>query len=250
MVDYPANYNPNQPTELVIYATPNGANVDHAFKANLIGSQTSQLRQSEAYSGKNLVVAYLSPDTRKWPTYLASVQNGAFPLLNATREHVNSKLNPQSLSLSIEGFSGGGSFAFSLLNNLKELPPDIHQINMYDAIYAYAGIMHAVKIKNWLESNSSNRLVNITGTPQIESKQTAFIEDLSKLGVKFSQSNGPGNTKVISAYNGRLKFTQIEGYSHEGTIKRNGFSYAHSQEFSLAGKDEASQIYQNLEKIV
>lgn len=246
MIDYPVSFRPGLPSELIIYATPNGANIDHAYNSNLIAGQTAELRQSKTYENKNLIVAYISPNNKKWPVYLHESKSSAFNFTNQIRDSVSKKIGANNLNLSIDGFSGGGAFAFNLLNRFAEIPDEINQLTFYDAIYEYNGIMHAMKIKKWLESNSNHRFINITGTPQIEAKQSNMIADLNKLGVKFIQKNGPGNTTVLSAYDGRLSFTQIEGYSHDGTVKRHGFSSSHSNEFHISSKADASNDYLKL----
>lgn len=67
-LDYGNNFNSSRPHELIIFATPNGAN--HLSEAKLFTKQAAELRA--ARPGRNVVIAFVAPQGSKWPNYLSS----------------------------------------------------------------------------------------------------------------------------------------------------------------------------------
>lgn len=251
LINIPENFNSSKPTELVIFATPNNTGpVSSNGTGNLIGAQAQELRASSAYNGKNLVIAYLSPANKKWPSFLDQTGLNARSLMDQTISHLKSRLGQDQISISVEGHSGGGAFISNMIDKGASIPNYINKINFYDAIYAYNGINHAQKIKQWLDASPEHRFTNIAATPQIKGPQKQFIADLQSLGVSFEQITEAVHLTTLRAFDGRLKFTTMSEPDHVGAIKRNSFTYAHNpDQFTIAPLAQREQTYQKLSQM-
>ncbi|MCC6643356.1 hypothetical protein IT411_01280 [Candidatus Peregrinibacteria bacterium] len=223
-IDYGADYDTNKPYELVIFATPNGAS--SFSESKLLERQSATLRANHA--DKNIVIAYVSPNNGKWPNFLSANPLNVNDINNAIRGQVEAATGASPLGISFDAHSGGGSYIFNMINNFSEIPSSVASLNLYDCLYAYNGISHGQKIRNWLINNPSATLANITGTPQIAEKQAMLVSDLTSLGIQFSTLEQNPVSSTITALNGRIKLTTLSYFDHNGTVTRNGFLHAHT----------------------
>ena len=223
-LDYGSNFDSNKPHELIIFATPNGAS--HLSEAKLLQKQAADLRA--ARPGRNVVIAFVAPQGSKWPNYLSSNPTNTTAIHQAIAARVYQGTHSAPESISLDAHSGGGSYIFNYISNSPEIPSTISSFNLYDCLYAYNGLAHAQKIYNWLRKNPSSHLTNITGTPQIAAKQAQLIADLTSLGLSFSTVEDNSTLTTVTALNGRLKFSSLKTFDHNGTVTRDGFLYAHT----------------------
>lgn len=226
IIDYPANFDVNKPTEIIFFATPDGATAQDSYANGAkIKAQIDELRTgSVKYHDTNLVLIIAGPDSKKWSTFNASMPNQCLPILNQITDHVKQKLGASVVSISIDSHSGGGLFAMNIMDNTAQIPPEIHSIDFFDSLYWYNGQQHVQKIYNWLQSDSRNQLNLISATSPILKKQQVLISDLQRLGVQFQEEGEGSLYKKISGLNGQIRIKTLDKPSHGGTISWNGLA--------------------------
>lgn len=225
----PKSFNPALPTELIVYATPNGQAPERTNgTGNQIGRQADLLRNSSAdYRAKNLIIAYISPLSRKWEEYVGKNPAGGNQALAELTSLVRNRFHPRSLDISFDSHSGGGAFAFNIMNERNGIPAEVRHLDFFDSIYYYQGGKHAAMIKKWLDGNQENTFTLVAGTPPIIAKQKMLITDLERLGIAFKKQTDQNQNTEYTANNGRIKIKILDTADHGGTVTRNGFAYAH-----------------------
>ncbi len=237
-INSPPNFNPALPTELVIYATPNKQDpLTVNGPGNQIGRQADLLRNSRGSQNKNIIIAYVSPLTRDWPNYLNQNASAGNEVFRAVMDRVKSRFQPRQMDVSFDSHSGGGAFAFNVMNSRNEIPPEVKHLDFFDSLYFYQTGGHARMIKEWLDRSPENTFTLVAGTPQINDKQKALISDLEKLGVQFTSTGDQPEFSEQAAYNGRIRIKTLKMFDHGGTVTRNGFAYAHDpQNFDITSR--------------
>lgn len=223
IIDYPANFDKNKPTEMVFYSTPNGSDAEKSYgSGDKLKKQIEALRaESPKYKNKNLVLVVAAPDTKQWQTY---TPNRAPAILAELTDHVKKNTVNKNFEISLDSFSGGGYFQMNLIDNVSEIPSNIHSIDFYDSFYWYKP-QHAKKILNWLKSDRQNRFNLITGTPQIQAKQKLFMQNLEELGVEFIENQG-SSYQETTGLNGQIRLLKLDQVSHGGTVEWMGMATA------------------------
>lgn len=167
----PSLFNRRLPTELILYALPNGnttewtigktrsAGDDWHFDIQHIGAQTRALRA--AMTGRNVVVAYLETEQKSWPAWRAANPDNGALILRIVEQIKKAVPKSKSLDLCLTGHSGGGSFTFGYIEAAPEIPRDIRRIAFLDSNYNYDAAQHAGKLVRWLGNDKQRRLVVI-----------------------------------------------------------------------------------------
>src|SRR5215469_377411 len=158
------DFNPLQPTVLIIYALPNGNTTqqtigralapgdDWHFDIQHIGAQMRLLRA--ANPGRNLVIAYLENTQKSWPAWRAANPNNSVltaGMVTRLRAELPGNTVPD---VWLTGHSGGGSFTFGFINGFDAIPAYVSRIAFLDSDYAFGDDPgHGPKLIAWLRGN-------------------------------------------------------------------------------------------------
>ena len=127
-IDRPSSYDSRLPTELVLYALPNGNTTewtagklrgpgdDWHFDIQHIGAQTRALRA--AMTDRNIVVAYLETPQKSWPAWRAAHPDAGAQIVSLVEETKRGLPKSNSLDVVLTGHSGGGSFIFGYIEEI------------------------------------------------------------------------------------------------------------------------------------
>lgn len=165
----PGKFDSQKPTELVIFATPNGntaeqtlgcemaEGMDWHFNIQHVAAQVRLLRTLQPE--KNIVLACVQPDKRSWPAWKRAQEEGPAAIDQIVRSLT--EIVPGGIeSIALTGHSGGGSFIFGQIDARDEIPSSINRIVMLDSNYSYDNEdQHGEKLLVWLAGDSSRQLV-------------------------------------------------------------------------------------------
>lgn len=250
----------NKTVELILYALPNGNTIEQSvgrqlqpgddwhFNIQHIGAQTRFLRN--LISDRAVVVAYLEAATKSWPQWRKNYGDARIP---AIVQAVKQRLPNAPMRMVLTGHSGGGSFTFGYLNEVKSIPPEVERIAFLDSNYAYNRSNHLAKLLAWLKSPRGGRMCVLAyddanalldGKPFVTAaggtwgKSHAMLADL---GERFEfERTMRGEIEVQSAAKGRIQFllkaNSEQKIYHTIQVERNGFIHAMLTGTPLEGK--------------
>ena len=163
----------SRPTRLIIYALPNGSNIEETLGATLvaglsarhdiqhIAAQTRVLRKVN--DEENIVLVLVEADGKAWPAWRAKRPDNArliAEIFDGIQKEIATLL-PTPLRVSLMAHSGGGSFIWGLMNHAA-LPASIDRIALLDANYSFdSALQHGSKFLHWLQQSSDRRLIVI-----------------------------------------------------------------------------------------
>ena len=165
----PSQLDASKRIDLILYALPNGnttlqtigrrmhEGLDWHYDIQNIGAQTRALR---ARGMPQAIVVYLEADKRSWPAWRQSL---GYPQANARIVEIVDQIryavgNPDDMSVTLTGHSGGGSFMFGFIEGQDSLPQWLERIAFLDANYNFEW-KHGEKLVKWLRGNPRNTLV-------------------------------------------------------------------------------------------
>ncbi len=242
------DFNPDNPTKLILYALPNGNTIEQTIGKKLnpeddwhydiqhIGAQIRFLR--EQLPSINLIVAYLETDQKSWPLW-KSKHPSYSAVINTLINYLTNMFSNYNPSIILSGHSGGGSFIFGFLDEVNEIPDNIERISFLDSDYGYDD-KYGNKILKWIKSspdhylsvlayNDSIALYN--GKPVVSAKGGTWFK--SKMMKDFLDDyfdfNSEENNEFInySALDGRIKFILKKNPDrlilHTVQVELNGF---------------------------
>ena len=164
-----AEFKPDKPTLLVIYATPNGntaeqtlgcqlaEGLDWHFDIQHAAAQWRTFRKLEA--GRNVVLACVQANNLSWPTWKGQRPHGP-GYIRQIVEGLATSLPADDVRIVLTGHSGGGSFIFGYIDAVEEIPASIERIAFLDANYGYdTAQQHGEKILKWLDADESHQFV-------------------------------------------------------------------------------------------
>ncbi|MCX7918460.1 MAG: hypothetical protein N3A72_02400 [bacterium] len=163
-------FNPKRPIKLILYFLPNGNTIEHTIGKKLkpgddwhyniqhIGAQTRRLR--EVITKENIIVAYLTPTFRSWPSWSATHKENRNQLVLQILDSVTSQLPRPPDEVILSSHSGGGSFIFNYLNSVECIPDWITRIAFLDSVYNYNDEenKHGEKLIEWLTRKPNHYL--------------------------------------------------------------------------------------------
>ena len=165
------DFDPRQPTTLILYALPNGNTTEQTigkvlapgddwhFDIQHIGAQMRLLRA--ANPGRNLVIVYLENTQKSWPSWRAANTNNS-AIITGMVTTLRAAILGSPPDVYLTGHSGGGSFTFGFINAFDAIPAYITRIAFLDSNYSFGDDpAHGPKLIAWLRSNSDRRLVVI-----------------------------------------------------------------------------------------
>jgi len=170
ILNQPAELDPQRPTELIVFATPNGNTAEQTLGARLkpgmdwhydIQHVAAQVRKLRAVDrSRNLVLACVQPDTKSWPAWRKAREDNGKQIRAIVDELSQTLQGPPHISLMAH--SGGGSFLFGYLNGGDAIADNVDRIAWLDANYAYdEAEHHGEKLFGWLKADPRRNLVVI-----------------------------------------------------------------------------------------
>jgi len=161
-------YEPTRPTQLIIYATPNGNTVEQTlgslrtektdwhFDIQHVAAQVRVLR--ELTPQENVVLACVAAKELSWPAWRQKHPDNATQIRGLV-ERLRDTFPSPRVRLALTGHSGGGSFLFGFLNSGESLPEWVESLVFLDANYSYSDTEgHGDKLIAWLKRTPINRL--------------------------------------------------------------------------------------------
>ncbi len=165
-----ASFDRGKPTQLIIYALPNGnttaqtvgrqlaAGVDWHYGIQHIGAQTRRLR--EIMTDQNIVVAYVEAEGKSWPAWKTKHPDYR-RLIPKIIDSIVGRLDAPHLTLHLTGHSGGGSFVFGFIDSVDRIPARVTRISFLDSNYGYSDeLKHGDKLIEWLQCGTGVSPVN------------------------------------------------------------------------------------------
>jgi hypothetical protein len=165
-IDRPTYLSSHRETILIFYALPNGNTTgqtmgkkmqpgdDWHFDIQHIRAQTRFIRG--LVPRKNFVVIYLENDYKSWPSW--KQRHPDFPQkIPALVDSLASLIYGASVSIYLNGHSGGGSFIFGYLAGVTQIPSAIKRISFLDSDYGYDSSYYN-KIRDWLKNVKGSAL--------------------------------------------------------------------------------------------
>jgi hypothetical protein len=241
-------FDPNKPTEIVLYALPNGNSIEQTIGKKLnqdddwhyniqhIGAQTRFLRNQT--NDINVVIVYLETKQKSWPAWKEKYPNNP-AIINSLINYLTNLFLDYNPFIVLTGHSGGGSFTFGFLDSVSEIPINIERISFLDSNYGYND-SYGSKFLSWLNTSPKHYLsviayndsvalykekpvVSPTGGTWYRSKMMInFLKDY----FQFTQVEKDSLTEY-SALNGRIKFKLKENPDqlilHTVQVELNGF---------------------------
>lgn len=161
----PTDYDPKRPTQIVVYATPNGNTIEQTLGCAKapgldwhcdIQHVAAQVRQFREWRPDvNVVLAVVEADGLSWPGWRRNHADAASRIariVGTIRERT-----PGLVTLT--GHSGGGSFITGLIESADVIPNWVERIAYLDANYSYSdGSKHGDKLLAWLHGGDRRRL--------------------------------------------------------------------------------------------
>jgi hypothetical protein len=157
------------PTEVVVYATPNGNTLEQTLGRARAESESfrydvqhvlAQLRLYRSLTpDRNVVLVVLEAPELSWPTWQNrhkdAPQRAAALILGAA------PFAPDA-SVIVSSHSGGGALLFSLIDRQSALDPRIEKFVFLDSNYFFEVQMgHADKLAAWIKKGAARRLIAI-----------------------------------------------------------------------------------------
>lgn len=165
----PSRFDPDRPTLLIVYATPNGNSVEQAlgcaaakgldwhFDIQHAAAQTRLYRETNI--SRNVVLVCIQADMQSWPAWRAKHKDSAANVKRIV-DSLRLSLPADDVRVILTGHSGGGRFMFEYLNAVDEIPAAIERIAFLDANYGYSNeLRHGEKILQWLNADPSHQFV-------------------------------------------------------------------------------------------
>jgi hypothetical protein len=171
LVSAPAQFDPQKPTRLVIYATPNGNTIEQTlgcavadgldwhFDIQHVAAQVRKFR--EVSPDDNVVLACIEAEGLSWPAWKRRFTDASTRVRKLV-ELISSWIPGEPIRISLAGHSGGGSFLFGFIEGGAAIPETIERFVFLDANYSYSDDeRHGEKLLAWLKTDRRRRLVVI-----------------------------------------------------------------------------------------
>lgn len=163
------DFDPDRPTLLVIYATPNGNTVEQTLGCRLtdgldwhfdIQHAAAQWRTFRALENdRNTVLACVQANNRSWPTWKGQRPLGP-QIIRLIVDSLAASLPDENVRIMLTGHSGGGSFLFGYLDAAEKIPDRVERIAFLDANYGYDDSQrHGEKLLAWLDADKSHHFI-------------------------------------------------------------------------------------------
>jgi hypothetical protein len=170
ILNQPADFDAKRPTQLIVFATPNGNTAEQTLGAKLepgmdwhydiqhVAAQVRKLRQTD--TTHNIAVAVLEAEKKSWPAWRKAREDNGTQIRAIVTEL--SQAIAGQVHISLCAHSGGGSFLFGYLNGGDAIPDNLERIVWLDANYGYdQAEHHGEKLLAWLKADANRHMVVI-----------------------------------------------------------------------------------------
>lgn len=161
------DFDPERPTRLVVFATPNGntieqtlgcgpaAGLDWHFLIQHVAAQVRRYR--ELVPKTNVVIACAESEGLSWPAWRKRHADAPAKARRVV-DWVKALLTTPA-RVTLTGHSGGGSFVFANIDAADAIPDDVDAISFLDSNYSYSDeAKHGDKLLAWLRGDGRRRL--------------------------------------------------------------------------------------------
>jgi lysophospholipase L1-like esterase len=251
-INLPPDFNPNDQTVIVAYATPNGNTIANTegkegsadFHDGLqhLSAQTRVLRNETKKTDQkvNYVTAIMQPKNLSWPQWAQGNEGRAYAMQNIL-DHIQNQIPGREKNIALAGHSGGGSFMFEMLEkNQGQLPAEITRLCNFDAMYRYDRSQMPFIIK-WLESSPKNQFnvvfhddSDVRGGTNFKNTHD-LIEDFEKKGIVLTKVEYEGFNEW-KGQNGQISIIEIAGHKHHSDTVLWGFRHSMATGTKLEGR--------------
>lgn len=175
VLNAPTALDPEKPTRLIIFATPNGNTIEHTlgtmlsdngisgktdwhFDIQHVAAQVRRLREIDKRD--NIVLACVEAEGLSWPAWRAKHTDNV-AIIRLIVETLRGRFVGQNGGLPrvmLTGHSGGGSFTFGFINAAPVIPDWVERIGFLDSNYSYSddpADRHGDKLLTWLRNDSA-----------------------------------------------------------------------------------------------
>ena len=248
-VDAPQTMDPSKPTELILYALPNGntnewtlgkymtEGDDWHYDIQHLAAQTKFLRATQPE--KNFVTVCLADSKRSWTTWRkrhADIIAKTLPAIIGDLADIYKDYNP---SITLSSHSGGGYFIFEYIRTAEKPDPRIKRLVFLDSTYGYLEEVHCAKLAAWLKDKShylsvisyEDSNVIYEGKPLVTKeggswgRSHAIARDLGKTyKIRMKQD---GKWEIWRGLGGRISLKLLQNPEgeiyHTVLVEKNGF---------------------------
>lgn len=250
----PEAFNPQLPTDLILYALPNGNSTawtmgkrlqpgdDWHYAIQHIAAQTRFIRKVD--SSRNYVTVYLETVYKSWPTWSKNHSLDKYQLLYALVDSIRHIFQNYPHQLVLSGHSGGGNFIFNFIDGQDSIPAYVRRIVFLDSNYNYSPERgHAEKLADWLKDTSdhylcvlayNDSLALLDGKPVVSATGGTWYR--SRLMQRDLSAFFPFTTLSDTAFthyralDGRIQFwlkhNSTRAILHTVQVERNGFIHS------------------------
>ncbi len=167
-INAPLHFNKKGRTFLVLFALPNGNNIewtkgkklkpgdDWHFDIQHIAAQTRFVRNLDKKN--NYIVAYLMTEQKSWPTWKRTIQHSKIKIKNIV-DSLELRFKEYRPGIILNGHSGGGSFIVGYLDAVEKIPNNVERIAFLDSDYGYEDSLHTKKFVEWLHHKTHHLFV-------------------------------------------------------------------------------------------
>jgi hypothetical protein len=240
---------PKKKTKLIFFTLPNTNSIewtagkkmqpgdDWHYDIQHIAAQTRFLRVH--MKNYNIIVVYLGTRQQSWPAWKRAYTN-----FNSTIpgiiESVYQRFAYLKPMITLNSHSGGGSFLFSYIDGVSEIPSTIERIAFIDSEYNYEE-KHSVKLASWLKTGKkylnllayNDSVVIYQGKPLVSPTGGTWYRTklMQKDLAKYFKFKTQSDTAFIhhSALKGRIEIHLKENPKgviyHTEQVRKNGFIY-------------------------
>jgi len=169
----PERLDTRRPVALILYALPNGNStaetigqritdgVGWRFDIQHIGAQTRALR-ARGLGLEQAIVVYLEAEGKSWPAWRSKL---GYARANARIAQIVNEIRtaigePEKISVTLTGHSGGGSFMFGFIEAQATIPNWLDRIALLDTNYNFEA-SHGDKLLAWLRADARHRLISL-----------------------------------------------------------------------------------------
>ncbi len=168
VMNLPADFDPARPTQLILFATPNGNTVEQTlgcrpengadWRVDIqhVAAQVRVWRQLRR--DRNVVLACIAAEGLSWPAWRQARPDNAAAIARIIETLRGWLPTPPTVTLACH--SGGGSFLWGFFNSADTIPDWIDRIVFLDANYSYDDeLHHGDKLLAWLKGDATRQLV-------------------------------------------------------------------------------------------
>jgi hypothetical protein len=241
----------NRPVLLIFYALPNGNSTEQTmgrtpasaaewrFDIQHIRAQTRFIRK--VLPRQRIVVAYLENREQSWPRWCL-LRNRCRQEIVQLIDSVAGRYRQETLSLYLNGHSGGGRLLLAYLEGAKPLHPALRRISFIDSNYGYDST-HQPLLLAWLRADKRNTLtvfayndsiVRYGGKPIVSAEGGTWYRSglmLRHLQPHFRfRERKTDSLRIATSTNKQILFALKEnkdgGIYHTQQVAQNGFIHS------------------------